>query len=522
MNPTPVTDSLEPSRRWLALAVLALAQFMLFLDETVVNVALPSIKEGLGFSQAGLAWVIDAYILLFGGFLLLGGRAADIFGRRRIFLLGTALFGLASLLAGLAQSQQLLIGARALQGIGAALATPAALALVTTLFPEGKERAKALGIWGGLAGVGFASGVLLGGVITDLFEWRWVFLINVPVALLTLAAVPRIVRESRPAARPGFDLAGAAAVTGALTIFVYGILETGSNGWLSHKTTGLLAAAAALLLVFVAVEQRSSAPLVPARLVRRRTTIAANAIQYAVAASLISSFFLLTLYLQQVLGYSPLRAGLSYVPLAAMFALAMGSAGKLAPLVGVRPLIAGGLVISAVGLVLFAHLPVEGNYLTDVLPALLLMALGGGWALVSVTMAALAKVEESAAGLASGLLNSSGQLGGAVGVAVLAAIATNRGADALASGATPLTAQVEGFRLAFLIAAAISLAGALVAALALERLKPGGPPLPATPAPTETEEHEIEHIHPTAEMPNAWDDAEEWEEQYAQPARETA
>ncbi len=250
MNPAPPTGSPErpavPARRWLALVVLALAQFMLFLDETVVNVALPSIKDGLGFSQAGLAWVVDAYILLFGGFLLLGGRAADIFGRRRIFLVGTALFGLASLLAGLAQSQQLLIGARALQGIGAALATPAALALVATLFSEGKERTKALGIWGGLSGLGFASGVLLGGLITDLFEWRWVFLINVPVALLVLAAVPRVVRESRPTARPGFDLAGAAAVTGALTTFVYAILETGSNGWLSHKTTGLLSAATAL------------------------------------------------------------------------------------------------------------------------------------------------------------------------------------------------------------------------------------------------------------------------------------
>jgi EmrB/QacA subfamily drug resistance transporter len=488
MSPRLVTYSRErsaaPSRRWLALAVLALAQFMLFLDETIVNVALPSIKDALGFSQAGLAWVIDAYILLFGGFLLLGGRAADIFGRRRMFLVGTALFGLASLLVGLAQSQQLLIGARALQGIGAALATPAALALVTTLFTEDKERAKALGVWGGLAGLGFASGVLLGGLITDLFEWRWVFLINVPVALLVLAAVPRIVPESRPPTRPSFDLAGAAAITGALTTFVFAILETGSNGWLSHKTTGLLSAATALLVVFVAVERRSSAPLVPARLVKRRTTIAANVIQYAVAASLISSFFLLTLYLQQVLGYSPLRAGLAYIPLAAMFALAMGSAGKLAPLLGVRPLIAGGLVISAVGLVLFAHLPVEGNYLTDVLPALLLMALGGGWALVSVTMAALAKVDESVAGLASGLLNSSGQLGGAVGVAVLAAIAANRGADALASGATPLAAQVEGFRLAFFIAAAISLAGAVVAAVTLERLGPErtGPELAAPQA----------------------------------------
>jgi sugar phosphate permease len=321
-----------------------------------------------------------------------------------------------------------------------------------------------------------------------------VFLINVPVALFVLAAVPRVVRESRPADRPGFDLAGAAAITGALTTFVYAILESGSNGWLSFKTAGLLAAAAALLAVFVAVERRSSAPLVPARLVRQRTTIAANVIQYAVAASLISSFFLLTLYLQQVLGYSPLRAGLAYIPLAAMFALAMGSAGKLAPLLGVRPLIAGGLVISALGLGLFAHLPVQGSYLTDVLPALLLMALGGGWALVSVTMAALAKVEEAAAGLASGLLNSSGQLGGAVGVAVLAAIAANRGADALASGATPPAAQVEGFQLAFLIASAISLVGALVALLALQRDKADAVALAAIPAPA-----------------NPWDDAEEWE-----------
>ena len=491
MKVSPATATGQParsaasSRRWLALAVLALAQFMVFLDETVVNVALPSIKEGLGFSQAGLAWVVDAYILLFGGFLLLGGRAADIFGRRRIFLIGTAIFGVASLLDGLAQSQGVLVGARALQGLGAALATPAALALVTTLFTEGQERAKALGIWGGLSGLGFATGVLLGGLITDLFEWRWVFLINVPVALLVLVAVPRLLRESRPAARPGFDLAGAATVTGALTTFVYAILETGTNGWLSLETAGLLSAAAVLLAAFVAIERRSPAPLVPGRLVRRRATITTNLIQYAIAASLISSFFLLTLYLQQVLGYSPLQAGLAYVPLAAMFALAMGSAGQLAPRLGVRPLIAGGLAISAIGLALFARLPVEGSYLTDVLPALLLLGLGGGWALVSVTMAALAKVEEAAAGLASGLLNSSAQLGGAVGVAVLAAVAANRGADALASGTAPLAAQVEGFQLAFLIAAAISLTGAVGAALTLERLKPSGMPLPATPAQTE-------------------------------------
>ncbi len=480
-------DGAAARRRWLTLGVLAAAQFMVFLDETVVNVALPSIKEGLGFSQAGLAWVVDAYILLVGGFLLLGGRAADIFGRRRIFLVGTAIFGVASLLDGLAQSQATLVGARALQGFGAALATPAALALVTTLFPKGKGRDKALGIWGGLSGLGFATGVLLGGVITDLFEWRWVFLINVPVALVVLAAVPRLVGESRPAGRPGFDLAGAAAVTGALTTFVYAVLETGSNGWLSLKTAGLLSAAAALLAVFVLVERRSSAPLVPGRLVRRRTTIAANVVQFAVAASLISSFFLLTLYLQQVLGYSPLRAGLAYIPLAATFALAMGSAGWLAPRLGVRPLIAGGLAISAAGLVLFARLPVEGDYLADVLPALLLMALGGGWALVSVTMAALANVEEKASGLASGLLNSSAQLGGAVGLAVLAAIAADRTSDALASGSAPLAARVDGFQLAFLIAAAISLAGAAVAATTLERLKPRGMPLPATPARTEPE-----------------------------------
>ncbi len=480
-------DDAAAGRRWLTLGVLAAAQFMVFLDETVVNVALPSIKEGLDFSQAGLAWVVDAYILLVGGFLLLGGRAADVFGRRRIFLVGTAIFGLASLLDGLAQSQAMLISARALQGFGAALATPAALALVTTLFPKGDQRDNALGIWGGLSGLGFATGVLLGGVITDVFEWRWVFLINVPVALVVLAAVPRLVRESRPAARPAFDLAGAAAITGALTTFVYAILETGSNGWLSVKTTGLLSTAAALLAAFVVIERRSSAPLVPGRLVRRRTTIAANVIQFTVAASLISSFFLLTLYLQQVLGYSPLRAGLAYIPLAATFALAMGSAGWLAPRIGVRPLIAGGLTISAVGLALFTRMPVEGNYLTDVLPALLLMALGGGWALVSVTMAALAKVEKEASGLASGLLNSSAQLGGAVGLAVLAAIAANRTTDALASGSAPLAAQVDGFQLAFLIAAAISLAGAAVAALTLERLKPRGRPFPATPARTEPE-----------------------------------
>jgi EmrB/QacA subfamily drug resistance transporter len=467
----PVDRTVAPAlrRRWLALAVLALAQFMVFLDETVVNVALPSIRGDLGFSQDGLAWVVSAYMLTFGGLLLLGGRVADLFGRRRVFLAGIALFGVASLLDGLSFSEGTLVGARALQGVGAALATPAALALVTVLFAAGSERAKALGLWGALSGLGFAVGILLGGAITEVASWRWVFFINVPIALAALAVVPRLVAESRAVARLGFDAAGAAVVTVAMTTLAYALLNAPTYGWRSLETHLLFAAAIGLLAAFTVVERRSAAPLIPARIAHRRATLVPNLLQFLLVAALPSTLFLLTLYIQQVLGYTPLQAGLAYLPLAAGVAAATFAANRLLPQLGPRFLAVAGLGTAAAGLTALGHVPVAGDYYVSVLPALVVVGLGAGISFVSITTAALAQVDDEAAGLASGLLSTSALIGGALGLAVLAAVASARSSDLLGSGSTPLSAKVGGLQLAFFIAAGVSLFGALVAALALER-----------------------------------------------------
>ncbi len=467
-------------RRWLAVAVLAVAQFMVFLDETVVNVALPSIKGDLGFSQSSLAWVVNAYILVFGGLLLLGGRMADLFGRRRIFLIGTALFGVASLVDGLAGSEGMLLGARAVQGIGAALATPAALSLVTALFPAGRERTKALAMWGALSGLGFAVGILLGGVITEIASWRWVFLINVPFALATLAVVPRLVAESRVSGR-GFDLPGAVAVTAGLTTLVYALLEASDYGWRSVETHAGFGAALVLLATFALIQRRSATPLIPAGFMHRRATAVPNLLQAFLGASLISTFFLLTLYIQQVLGYTPLEAGLAYLPLAAAVASATLAAAvasatlvaeRLLPRLGARPIATAGLAIASVGLVVLSRAPVAGDYLTDVLPALLPLGFGAGLSFVSITTAALARVDEDAAGLASGLLSTSAQIAGALALAILAAVVSERSSDLIGAGSAPLAAQVGGFQLAFMITAGVAQIASLVAIFALPKGRP--------------------------------------------------
>jgi EmrB/QacA subfamily drug resistance transporter len=477
-------------RRWLALAVLAVAQFMVFIDETVVNVALPSIKASLGFSQPSLAWVINAYVLLFGGLILLGGRAADLAGRRRIFLAGTAIFGAASLLDGLAASQGMLIGARALQGLGAALATPAALSLVTSLFPAGPTRAKALTMWGALSGLGFAAGVLLGGVITQAASWRWVFFVNVPIALASLVVVPRLVAESRNSGRPGFDLAGAITITAGMSVLVYTLLDGARYGWTSATTIGLFAAAAVLLGVFAIIESRAAVPLVPRGFVHRRATLVPNISVWLLTVAAFSSFFMLTLYLQQVLGYTPLRAGLGYIPLAAAVVAASAAASRLVPRFGPRPLVVTGLALVGAGLVLLGHVPAGATYTVNILPGLILIGFGAGFSFVSINTAALARVEETVAGLASGLLSSAAQLGGAVGLAVIVALATARGSSLLRSGATAAAAQAGGLRLGFLIAAGVALGASLIAAIALPRQDtgpaqaPGVSPGPLKPAET--------------------------------------
>jgi EmrB/QacA subfamily drug resistance transporter len=456
-------------RRGLALAFLAVAQFMVFLDESVVNVALPSIKASLGFSQASLAWVVSAYMLSFGGLLLLGGRAADLFGRRRIFLAGTAVFGAASLLDGLAQSQGMLIAARGLQGAGAALATPAALSLVTALFPAGPERAKALGIWGGLSGLGFAAGILLGGVITDLASWRWVFLINLPVAVTTLAVVPRLIASRRASRNNAFDIAGGATITLAMATLVYALLNAPTRGWTSLATHALIAAALVILTVFVAVERRSGAPLVPPGFLRDRTVIVPNAVQLLLGASLPSSFLLLALYTQQVLGYTALEAGFAYIPLAAGVAAATVLANRIMARTGPRVLAAVGLAIAAMGLARLGHAPVTGRYLTDLLPALLLLGAGAGLAFVSITTAALGGADEADSGLASGLLSTSVMLGGAIGVAVLIGVVSARSGDVVGAGSSRVAAEVAGLNLAFLVAAAIALVASVTAAVGFRR-----------------------------------------------------
>jgi EmrB/QacA subfamily drug resistance transporter len=464
------TMSKAMDRRWLALAALAVAQFMVFLDETVVNVALPSIKVDLGFSEATLSWVVSAYIVVFGGLVLLGGRLADLLGRRRVFLVGTVVFGAASLLDGLAQSEAMLLGARALQGVGAALATPAALALVTALFPVQAERVKALSIWGALSGLGFAVGILLGGAITEAASWRWVFLINVPVAVASLAVVPRLVTENRSGARQGFDLPGAAAVTVGLTVLVFTLVKAPAYGWGSPTTHALFAGGFALLAAFALIERRSAAPLIPTGFLHRRSALVPNLLQLLLGVSAISSLFMLTLYTQQVLGYTPLQAGLAYLPLAVGVASATAVANQVVGKIGPRPLAVAGLAIAAAGMALMGHAPAAADYWSQVLPAMIVLGLGAGLSFVSITTAALESVDDSASGVASGLLSTTVQVGGALGVAVLVGVVvTQRANDLVSSGSAPLAAQVGGLQLAFLIAAAIALIASLAALAGLRR-----------------------------------------------------
>jgi EmrB/QacA subfamily drug resistance transporter len=463
---------ISTQRRWLALGVLATAQFMVFLDESIVNVALPSIKADLGYSQAGLAWVVNAYILAFGGLVLLGGRAADLLGRRRIFLAGVALIGASSLVNGLAPSTGMLDAGRAIQGVGAAMATPAALALVTQLFPEPEQRTKALGIWGALSGLGFAIGILLGGLLTKTASWRLVFLINIPVAAATIAVVPRLVPDSQLSERRAFDARGAIAVTAGLFALVYALLNVNDYGWGSPAIHAGLALSAVLLAVFAAIERRSSAPLVPLAFLRRRSNLIPNALQFLLGASLPAAFFLLTLYLQQVLGYSPVRAGLAYLPLAAGVAAATGVANALVGRSGPRPLAGAGLGTAAAGLVVLGQAGASSGYATAVLPGLVLVGFGAGLSFVAITTAALARVDEATAGLASGLLSTSVQIGLSLGLAVLVAFSSARTSSLAASGASPIVAEVGGIQLRFLIAAATALIASIGALVGLRTERP--------------------------------------------------
>jgi EmrB/QacA subfamily drug resistance transporter len=455
-------------RKWLALALLSAVQFMVVLDIAIVNVALPSIQVDLGFSQENLQWVISAYALVFGGFLLLGGRAADLLGRRRIFLLGVVVFTASSFLAGLAWSETSLIAARALQGLGAAIISPAALSILTTTFREGRERNLALGVWGAVGGFGAAAGVLLGGVLTDALSWEWIFFVNVPVGIAALALTPILLTESRDARAQRFDLPGAALVTGGLSLLVYAITEAGRDGWLAGRTLGFFAVAVALLAAFGAWELRHPEPLMRFGILQIRTVSGANVAGFIMGTALFAMFLMLTLYMQQVLGYSAMKTGVAYLAVAGTAILWSGVAAQLVTRIGVKPVLVAGMATLTAGLVYFTQVSVGGSYLGDLLPGFLLIGFGIGFSFVPISIAALAGVQPAEAGLASGLINTTQQIGGALGIAALSTIATTRTADAVGSGTALPSALVDGFQAAFVAGAGIALLG-VVAALVLIR-----------------------------------------------------
>jgi EmrB/QacA subfamily drug resistance transporter len=447
-------------KRWLALILLAAAQFVVVLDASIVNVALPTIGKALDFSDENLPWIVNAYVLTFGGFLLLGGRTADLLGRRRVFMAGLMLVAVASLAAGFAATEAQLIAARAAQGLGAAIISPAALSIVTTIFRDGAERNKALGVWGAVAGAGGAAGVLLGGILTDGLGWEWVLWVNVPVSLVAFALTPRLIAESRASDQArAFDVAGAVTITAALSLLVYAVIDASEAGWGSGKTLGLIALALVLLAAFVAIELRSRKPLVPFSIFRIRTLTGANVVGILVGASLFSMFFFISLYMQQVLGYSAIHAGLSYLPLAVTISLAAGVAAQLVTTLGYKTVLAAGLLFIVAGLLWFSRVSVGGGFTTDILGPSLLAAIGLGFSFVTTTIAAVSGVEEEESGLASGLINTSQQVGGALGLAVLSSLATTHTEDLLGSGSGLKHALTEGFQVAFLGGAAIAALG---------------------------------------------------------------
>jgi EmrB/QacA subfamily drug resistance transporter len=455
-------------RRWQALALVCVAMFMTVLDVSIVNVALPSIQTSLHVSDRTLQWVVTAYAISFGGFLLLGGRAADLLGRRRMFMIGIILFSVASLACGLAGSIGVLVAARAIQGLGGAIISPATLSIITTTFDEGAERNKALGIWGAMGGTGAAAGVLFGGILTKYAGWEWIFFVNVPVGAIVLALTRSLIRESRIPGLRGFDVAGAATVTSSLALLVYGISKAPDVGWGSARTILFLAAAAALLAAFVVIERRVADPMMPFRIFRLQSVTGANVCGFLLGAVLFSNFFLLTLYVQQVLGYSALKAGLTFLATAGTVIPVAAAAQALVTRIGVRPVLALGLALMTGGMLWYAQIPVHGTFVADLLPGYLMVGFGLALSFIPVSIAALAGVEGREAGLASGLINTSQQVGGALGVAIAATISFTHMKSLLASGHDRAAAMTSGFSLGFWVMAAIG-AVSVVAALTLVR-----------------------------------------------------
>ncbi|HEY2939934.1 MAG TPA: MFS transporter [Gaiellaceae bacterium] len=456
-------------RKWLALALLSAVQFMVVLDIAIVNVALPSIKDDLGFSQENLQWVISAYALVFGGFLLLGGRAADVLGRRRIFLAGLVVFTVSSLLAGLAWSEASLIGARAFQGLGAAIISPAALSILSTTFAEGRERNIALGVWGAVGGFGAAAGVLLGGILTDALSWEWIFFVNVPVGALAFLLTPLLLTESRDARVKRFDVPGGMLVTGGLSSLVYAITQAGQDGWLAGRTVGFFVAGIVLLAGFIAWEQRHPEPLMRLGILRIRTVSGANVAGFILGTATFSMFLMLTLYMQQVLGYSAMKTGVAYLAVAGTAILWSAVAAQLVTRVGVKPVLVAGMVTLTAGLLYFTQVSVGGSYLGDLLPGFLLIGIGLGFSFVPISIAALAGVQPAEAGLASGLINTSQQIGGALGIAALSTIASSWTDHAVADGTALPTALVDGFTAAFVAGAIVAAVGILAAVSLIRR-----------------------------------------------------
>jgi EmrB/QacA subfamily drug resistance transporter len=450
--------------RWYALYTLCLASLMIVLDVTIVGVALPSIREDLGFSETSLAWVVNAYLLTYGGFLLLGGRLGDFFGHRRLFLSGITLFTLASLACGLATTQWFLVSARAVQGLGGAIASAVSLSLMMTLFTEPAERAKAMGVFGFVAAGGGSIGVLLGGILTDVLSWHWIFLVNFPVGVLVVILSLRLLpAASGPAAAGRLDIAGAVTVTASLMLAVYAIVNANQEGWTSTQTTGLLAAAGALFAAFLGIEARARSPLVPLRLFRLRNVATANVVGVLWAAAMFAWFFVSALYLQLVLGYSPLQIGLSFLPAnLIMAAFSLGLSARLVMRFGIRAPVAAGLLLAAAGLALFVRAPVDGTFVVDVLPSMILLGLGAGMAFNPVLLAAMSDVEPTESGLASGVVNTSFMMGGALGLAVLASVAASRTETLRDSGDGALTALTGGYHAAFLLGAIFALAAAVL------------------------------------------------------------
>jgi EmrB/QacA subfamily drug resistance transporter len=470
-------ETLTAGARWIALVVVCFGQFMVILDATIVNVALPSIQTDLKLSTEQLQWIVNSYTLLFGGFLLLGGRAADLLGRRALFLAGLALFSAASFVNALANTGEVLIIARGVQGLGAALISPAALSIITTTFSEGEERTKAMGVWGAIAGAGGAFGLLIGGILTDLLSWPWIFLVNIPIGVGTALAALRFVPESRgQMAQRRFDLAGAISVTGGLLVLVYAIVRAQVKGWGSLHTIGLCAVAIALLAAFVVIERRSVAPLVRLGLLRVRTLATANGVLFIVVGGLFGMFFFASLYVQRILGYSPLKAGFAFLPVTIGIIVGAGLASQvLIRRFGVKPTVLGGMSLAAVGLIILAATTkVDGSYL-GILFGLVPMSLGMGCTFVPLTLVATTGIDSEDAGLASGLFNTFQQVGGALGLAVLSTLASDRTTSYLtglghrASSHDQASGLVEGFQLAFTVSAGLMVVGVVLIAVLLRR-----------------------------------------------------